>query len=592
MNGVRTQAAQLDAILQDRDDDRALTSAFELYGRSVHLAHSSIDLALEQEQQMEQMQQGLLQKRDDFTRHSLLFRMLVMNIRTEAARIDADNQSIFNSVALDIEMMEQQMDETTGKAFTQIETMAKEASANRAQMESLNAELEVRAQQSTEVLRHELQKIKVSLLPCATASRRISDLIETARSQTGSLIVSLQYQDIVRQQLEHVTQGFDDISRHIPSAAAEHRTVDVGYLHHVTRVQQNHLSSARGSIEKTCRQLAENSEALLETGSRLSEHFQEMERCASAVLADSRVADLFEAETKHLAQIAHQSELTNQRITRLVERIEESVRVFSTEIVRLELEVKIVALNGQIAAARVPDAGALNKLSEQTAQLAEQTSLLTHAMNLQLGETLAELQRLRDRAKGGHADIARERTSLAEQSVAVSDKLSRLHHRIRQGSGKVATDFESAYREVNDLLDTLTFPKLIAYSFAPAEALCENLFTATAHFATATMSAVGQERLSAHRDRYTMHQERTAHAAALATCTPEKVEASAPVAEFFDDFTPAGAASEPIPEADAKAKPPHPVAALAGSDPSVASTPATTVLATPSTDLGDGVELF
>jgi len=571
LSGVGTQAARLDAILQDKDEDRALFSAFTLYKKSVDLVHACIGIALSQEEQMEQMEGSLLQNQDGFAKNSLMFRVLVMSIRAEAARIDVENRAVFASVADEIDAMERQMNATVKVAFSELEEIVREAASGRVQLQSLQGDLHQRAGQSIKLLRTELESIKVGLAPCTAASGHIARLLEQTRLQTGDLVTSLQYQDIVRQQLEHVSQGFDDIASHLAPTASR-AGIDLGYLHHAARVQQNHLGDSRAAIEKAGLQITQGSDALLKTGADLAARFAEMEKVADAVFRGSHVAQLFKQETENLIAIASQSEATNQRIARLLDRIEKSIQIFSTEIGRHELDVQLVALNSQIAAARVPDAGALNRLAEETAHLAGETASLTHTMTTQLGGTLTRLQGIRVEAEEARKTVGVERAGLSSGSLIVSEKLSRLNDRLQRTSGEVSLEFGQAYERVRELLPTLRFPSLIDSSYAPAEILCEHLLTATVAFGEADLSAEGHVRLAAHQSRYTMREERAAHAAAVGTPSVATSAVQGEAVELFD--TPPD--NEP----------------LATAMPVGLDAPAKVASSTTAEVLGDGVELF
>ncbi len=553
---IRTQAAELDNILQDHDEDRALSSAFELFKKSVDLAHASIGIALSQEEEMTQMEGRLLHNRKQFAQNSLLFRVLVLNLRAEAARIDPENRAIFVAVAGEMEAMERQMSATVSGAFAELEAIVHEAAAGRRQLQGLQGNLQACAQRSIQVLRHELEQIKTNLTPCAEASRRITGLLAQTRTQTGELIVSLQYQDIVRQQLEHVGQGFDDLASHLGPAGSK-AALDLGYLQHAARVQQTQLNSSRRAIEEAGGKIGDAGRALLATGAALGDQFAQMEEIAQEVFRDSRVGQLFKQETENLVQIASQSEHTNDRITRLLERIEVSLRVFSSEISHHEFEVQLVALNAQIAAARVPSARALDKLAEETATVSWSTAGLTRTMSAELSQTLTRLKGMRQEADEVRLTIGRERADLAGGAVTVSAKLARLNERIVHNSGATARNFHAAYQHVRELLPALRFPALIAPTFAPAEDICDHLLAATADFSTAEITDDGASRLAAHRGRYTMQQERAAHTAALGAD------------ELFD----AGSVPAAVPAADSN--PPAAVPALV-----------------PSHDLGEGVDLF
>jgi hypothetical protein len=134
---------------------------------------------------------------------------------------------------------------------------------------------------------------------------------------------------------------------------------------------------------------------------------------------------------------------------------------------------------------------------------------------------------------------------------------------------------------------------LIRGAFDPAEAMFRDLAVCTGDaLETGELTTEGARRIDAHARRYTMHEERAAHAAALggATATassapPAAETASAPgEVELFDDL-PAPPASEAKPN-----RPEKPAGAATG--PASVPKPARPAAAPAMAEFGDGVELF
>jgi hypothetical protein len=553
---VRAQSDKLGLILDDRDEDRALSSAFELYKKSVDLAHSSIGIALLQEEQMRQIEDSLFVNRGRFSKNSLLFRLLVLSIRIEAARIDPEHRAMFAAVASEIDDMERALNATVESAFTELEAIVSETASGREQLQNVERSLHERAQQSIALLRGELARIKTSLQPCAEAGRRVDALLKEADAHTATLVTALQYQDIVRQQIEHVGQGFDDIAAHLAPPGGGRP--DPVFLHHAAKVQQTQLKTSRDAIESAAARIVEAGGALLETGAALVREFVDMGRAADLVFLESRVGELFSRETENLVEIAGLSEQTNARITRLLERIEKSLKVFEDDIRGHEFNVLIVALNAQIAAARLPGAGALGRLAEEASLLAGNTASLTRDVGIQLGETLAQLRRIRAESAEARQAITREKDDLINGTKAVADKLGRLNRRIRDTSAEASAGFVEVYDRARAFLPTLRFPGLVATAYAPSEQTCERLLAATGGSAGDALGEEGSERLAAHRSRYTMHQERAVHAAVVAAAGATAVAASpadsAPETDNIDLFDEPPA--EPIAAGDPGRAPP------------------------------------
>src|SRR5262249_31580420 len=143
---------------------------------------------------------------------------------------------------------------------------------------------------------------------------------------------------------------------------------------------------------------------------------------------------LFKTETANLVEISARSESTNERIARLLDRIEQTVRVFSVEIARHEYDVQLIALNAQVAAARLAEARALNKLTEETARLSAATAALARETGGQLSAMLDRLQAMRGESDRIRRTLDGEKADLALSGTTVDEKLGRLNNRIQQAT--------------------------------------------------------------------------------------------------------------------------------------------------------------
>lgn len=589
--GIREQAESLDNLLHQRDKENILATAYEVYKSSVDLVHSSMGIAISEQQQMGQVEVALTHAcrvRETFTRNNLLLRIITMSIRMEASRVDPENQSIFLNVAAAIAEIDRKIEKTTEAAFGRIEQVIEEARKERDALHELEQSLQGRAQQSIDKLQQELVDYKASLIPCAELSCKIGELFAQTGPITLQIITALQYQDIVRQQLEHVAAGFEDISFHLGSldeSSGSNSKPELGFIHHAACVQQAHLASSRIDIEKAGAEVAQGISQLLAIGGQLIAIFTEMEQAAQAAFGRSRISELFGHEIRQLTLIADQSEKANEKISRLVERIDEVVRVFSQEISSHEFEVKIVSLNAQIAAARLSAANALNKLAEESSLASAANAAATAELTRELQLCLGKLQGIKNDADEFMRIVTREKSELESNAARVSVQLAGLGTQIGDRSSSVRREFESVHQAQNELLGRLRFRELVQTSYEPAVLICEKLQDATHAFALADdLTAEGERKLNAHQSRYTMERENELHANALGSRTTPVTGSFAGAAggeiDLFDTVTP-----EKTPEPAVENLSPQPAAS-----PSLPPEP----IQSPVTkeDLGDGIELF
>lgn len=577
---AKLHSTQLEDILRDRDDVHALSSAYTLCKNSIELVHASLGVAQSVQLQMAQVDDSLgraCSARESFDNNFLLLRNLAMGFRVEASRVDAEFQAVFANVAASITEIDAKITASTGQAFARIgELLVGRTDAGQPPRQEHHDQLFFDATESIAVVQKDLEAMRQQLAPCVEGSAQINALLRESDGHTQGILRALQYQDIVRQKLEHVAEGLRDIAA---SARADSRSghrrllVNRRVLHRAARLQQVQLQSARSEMEEAGAAVTGGITQLLEIGEAIATRLFEVERIAAATFDGSRLAELLGGEMRRLARIADTSETSSRRIASLVERIENVVGVFSQDIHRHEREVKLVALNAQVAAARVPSAGALEKLAAETSHIARRNAETTRTLSRDLQDTLAQLQRIKLGADEFLAVITRDRAGLETGASEVGAKLE--HHRksVQERSAAVHEEFAAVRATIQELLDTIRFPDLIAASFDPALALCRDLAAATACAgAEEPLPEEASRHFRAHLHRYTMQEERDAHAAVLGTAAPAAARTPPPPQPAAG---PASASSPSATGAPVAATPP----------------PATAPGAGPG-DLGDGIELF
>jgi hypothetical protein len=590
---LRQQAGQLSAVVEDRDEDRALSAAYALYKGSVDLVHASLGIAVSEQEQMQAVEQRLLQAceaRSAYDRNDMMLRLLTLNIRMEAVRLGREDQGVFLTVAANIAEIATAVMDSSNTAFDRIETIVQEAAAERAGLRRLEDTLHQRAHRSVETIFVELEKLRTALAPCGERSRAIEERLSQTAPIATAMMMALQHQDIVRQKLEHIAIGFDDIAEQLPEACRVPGAA-AAFVHQAAAVQHAQLRAARGEIEQAGREVTDDMAQLLQQGEQVLDDYRALETAITTAFADCRLADLYREQITELAGIAAQGQTTNEKVAQAVVRIGDVVRLFSQTIAHQEYDVKIVSLNAQIAAARTTSAEALNKLSEECSRVSNAIAGITAGLSTQLDQVLGELQQIRAQAESFLGIVSHEKTALAKGAVDVSERLRRLGEQIRADAARTGQGFAKLFGETSTLLHGLHFPELIAASYDPAESLCQRLRQLMADSEGRELDASSAAKLAAHSERYTMEEERKAHSGALGAVTTAATAEPLTEVELFyqpSDTVPAAVAA-PITAAEP---------ALAGADPASPAAPAEAAPesgpppAAPKPALGPGIELF
>lgn len=522
---IRIQTAGLDAVLQDRDEERAISSAYALYKDSVDLVHANAGIAVSAQARLIEVETALMescQNRQEFDRDLLFLRIVTLSIRIEASRLPPETQPVFLNVSSAIAETGDRIQKCTNTAFGRIETVISESRTARAELSATEKELQRKASASIDTIQRELSDLQAGLAPCVEQSKAIGELFTTAQPQTMAVIGALQHQDIVRQQLEHVSESFQDLEQHFEATqvpggrSREGQKLEWNYVHQIARIQIAQLEASRTEIDGAGSAVIGGLQALLDTSTAMVERFSSMESAAATALDHCNIAKMFSRELQGLTNVIEQSQQANARTTRLVERIEEVVRDFSNEISRYDLDVKIVALNAQIAAARLSSVDALNRLAEETCKVSDANAQSTRKLTVELMANLEKLQLVKKEGTEFLTIVTTEKIQLERGLVSVTEKLARLVARVRDGSVQARSEFEPLHADCQALLAHLNFPTLSESTFAPALALSRALIAlSTASVMIGAPSTAVLAKIKKHQDRYTMKQENATHATAL-----------------------------------------------------------------------------
>lgn len=593
---LKLQLGELEKVVRHQDENHACADAYRLFKRSVDLVHSSVGISLTEHERIGQVASRMKEAaamRSRFERNNMLLHIVTINLRMEAARVDVESQSVFQNVALAVAETGANIEKSTTEAFGQIASVMASAELEQSHLATLEDTLGSRAQRSIDTIQRELVQLKQALEPCREENEGLVLLLAESSPVTLRILTALQHQDIVRQKLEHVAEGFEDMAQHLEfghGGKDKSASLDEPYLHRAALLQREHLRAARVEIETAGTEVTESLSALINLGGRLLQQYERTRLRVDEAFGDSAVAKMLLREIDDLAQVANQGQETNRKISDLVVTISDVATHFTDALRNQEYEIRLVALNAQVASSHLPDAEALEKLAEEVNRIAAENALLIAELSQLLRDTLEHLKGIKTDADEFLRLVTGEREALLRDAKLVAERLELLTAAVNAEAAKLSGEFAEVQQLCSATLEGLRFPALIGGSFEPAERFCDTLEEATRESASKKLSREGSERLEAHQERYTMEHENRMHASVLAGGL-----AAAAVEASHAQPTESGKAGENdgfIELFDeAPAEPP-----TASTTPDSASEPSeATVSAAPKNakeDFGDGIELF
>jgi hypothetical protein len=383
-----------------------------------------------------------------------------------------------------------------------------------------------------------LKSLDKALEPAISLCGQISDELGRAHAQASNVIVSLQYQDIVRQKVEHVGASIDGVLASIDppvSDAAGGISVDNGSaLHQWARVQSEQLRVARGEIEHAGGEIVGTLWSLSEICNRLLTMGKEVQRIGTDGLMDSRAAASFEFRFQELHRdvaVGMNSAVEEVR-TDVLSKIGGIVDELSAEVVRLVEGLRVVAINGRIQSARIAGGGVLTQLAAMTTSQSQEARRISEGLLDGVRIVIGKVEELQAILDDFVTMSANEETALSEEAKAAGRYLEEMRMEVENGFGGLEQSLSRVRTRTAELVGTLKFPVYVASSFEMVEEALEAMVQATAAFGTTEVDPVEMGALLGDlRKSYTMEGERALHDE-LVTGTermPPPIDAELPV---------------------------------------------------------------
>lgn len=355
------------------------------------------------------------------------------------------------------------------------------------------------------------------------AAQGLDARTRTISSSISEAVASLQFHDIIRQQVEHVEQALSDmreVARQGSGPAGENGdgrplSETIYWLADASRLQASQIDNAGERFEKAVETLRRSllgiSGSVLDMSGEIEAVLENGDRTKGSVL--DRIESDAESAVSAMKEFALHAGEIGAIVADLAGTVKE-MNAFVLEIEEVGTEIELIALNASVKAARAGDRGralgvlatAIKGLSaearEQTGAVAESLRNITRSSKVleDNSSRLMDLGRIEALAQGRRAlmkrirainnaagdmflGLRREGEDLGLEISGVAEAVD-LRSAIRPGLYEVKTDLEDVAR--------------VAHEAMPAE-LDENR----------------SERLEELLSRYTMDMERVVHESAL-----------------------------------------------------------------------------
>ncbi len=438
--------------------------------------------------------------------------MLGIATRIESARLGAEGRG-FTTLADDVEKLAKrivvysdQVLEKVGELSTLAGSAIEETDAMREQQQATSHTIE-------HAIRANLDK----LVGLAATSNEVSQQLEPLSLQTaervGEAVASLQFHDIVRQQVEHVEESLHDMralmkeERH-KGPEAVHELV--AWIGDVTRLESSQLENASGrfadAVENLKTQLAGIAEGALgieQAAGELAGGEESGDTTLAAI--EAGLADVMEA----MRAFARQGEAVGGMMRHVADTVGEMTH-FLEDIEEVGSEIELISLNASVKAAHTGEKGKpLGVLALSIQSLSQQAGGLTQNVTEILDRTSVASEQLKQNAQSflDTSQVEEMVTRLGQLLKGlknINEEVLNLLSQIRKESRKLAASVEGVTAQ-------LDFHEDVARTLEKARAVLAELADKALTLAPHESDEKRPERLQKLLERYTMEVERLIH---------------------------------------------------------------------------------
>lgn len=465
--------------------------------------------------------------------------------RIESAGLPADMQGIFLGLTKEIEGLHRRVGEIFGEQFQRLAQSREAIDALIRRSEAQSARhLEETSRKRSQV-RDTLNDLQAEM---ADGEKTDLELVRTSKGiseQVAKIIVAMQFQDIVRQKIEHVRQGLEDMAVHRPDAGpgnGDEFRRNVLYQRDASRLQKGQLQQVLADIGGAASQYSDALGEIRRMASGLDSECVRLAGFRSISAADDGMVPALLAAMADIRELVSAISDTLVETHRTLEPLGGLAANLTGVMRELSSHIKLIALNAQIQASQVGTGTGLEILSENTTRISDEIYKLNEAAAAELDTLIAGLNGAIAQSGALQSEATHIRDTLNKRCGELEQCLRAYQESAQESFRTVKSTGEALSAETSAAMDSPEFSALVAERIERLVGGLDALsLAASAFLEDAGDDGASDADVLKHLTRnYTMASERAAHAMALSGADGVGTEQVTPASiEMFGDGSPA-----------------------------------------------------
>jgi hypothetical protein len=528
---IEGHARDLETFVQEKT---ALVSAYRLFERSAGLVEVNIASTRDIQQEVSEVlarmgsTRGL---RGDFSQSVRMFWILGMTIRVEVARLPPSEREGILQLVAGMEDIYHGLRRLVDVQFRGIDDICVMLADIHVHVANVRAGNRVQVDEAWKEIRALLASLEDALSGVSGFCDQIAAQNASMKGSFSAILVALQYQDIVRQRLEHVALACGQAFEPEMDEEPERRWAVV---HHVATVQQAQVAEALRELAKAEDVILCHSGQLLESSLRALQATRDLQSKIVRALENTNAARAFVHTIARLHHTIASTRGIAGEVNGAVEQVRARVLTHGAAMTRFTYDLRLIALNAQVHAARVSAGGPLEVLSAETRRSSDETRGNAEHLLAQVRDTVPLLEQVTTTLTDLLSASSRDEVSLRSEGAEVERALEQMVVTTATSFVDTEASFEEVRRKVQNSVSGLTFGGAVTRALEAARHDFERLASETSEVARLF---VGDQKLAARLEElrlgYVMQDQRAVHDAATGNSASDDVlfdaEATSPV---------------------------------------------------------------
>ncbi|WP_153306817.1 methyl-accepting chemotaxis protein [Desulfonatronum thioautotrophicum] len=462
---------------------------------------------------------SLEQRTGSFRKIVRSLQMLGVTTRIESARL-GDKGKGFMNLAGQVDSLGQNIIEHWKKIEAEITVLCEQVTNALARTRNLVQEQQAVTEKAVSSGRANLATLIRLSEHSAETSRTVSHRTKDVSKHVGSIVASLQFHDIARQQVEHVCEAVEDMTQMLdPSTLAgegEQAFVRMQetacWVADVCSLQVSQLRYCGNAFEQAITTLITDLSSIADAVDGLNRDLREV--LSAEEDSSDNILDQIQMSVHQLIDFMRGFSAKGEQLATIMVTVGETVAQMATFVGNIEdvgAEIELIALNASVQAAHTGDEGlALGVLAGAIQRLSVEARTLTDVVADELREISGHAQELQKLS-----DVSEDARRMEQQVRRLEEMITSLRNLDQQTVAllaEVQTSGDELCRDLRDQIAGITFHHQIVQELSTfGAALADVADQAMLQSSAECDPARRPERLKELLSRYTMEAERMVH---------------------------------------------------------------------------------